>query len=468
MVVLSAACGGAGAAPASTPSIPSTPSMPSTSAAPAAPAAAAQEAWRDLFAQPDPPAAAQQIEAVLAACGNNVAAMKKLIAADDAFDAVPAGWSSHTVPVADGATKYDVSFVVYVPRTYRRDKPHPLILTAHGQGENGLSSARVLLEMLGRSADQYLVVGPTMPGPPIYNGKAYQEQAYLQPLAWAKRHLNVDDDRVHVNGYSQGGHGTWHLATMFPRLFASGVAMAGTPWFEGAPHTSTLYLENLSNLALWAIWGDQDKPKPPAIGQVQFCRAASDRLAELNNTRFGGTEVPGAGHGGCWPRSDAFTAFLAANKRQPVPDKFEHVFHLDTHRRGYYLEARELAAKPMKMDGAIRIPFQPRADDPQGDKAGREYFAKALFKMSAELDRPGNALTVRVTRIRTVRVFVTEGMFDLSKPVTLRLGSRTWKGTIAPSARCLLDHYADDRDGSALVYNEIDLDVTGRVTARYK
>jgi len=47
-------------------------------------------------------------------------------------------------------------------------------------------------------------------------------------------------------------------------------------------------------------------------------------------------------------------------------------------------------------------------------------------------------------------------------------GARTWKGLIPASAECMLKHYADDRDASAIIVNEVDLDSTGRAVIRYK
>jgi len=72
------------------------------------------------------------------------------------------------------------------------------------------------------------------------------------------------------------------------------------------------------------------------------------------------------------------------------------------------------------------------------------------------------------THVRAVRVYVLEGMFDLSRPVTVRFGRATWAGRLAPSPRCLLTHYARTRDTAALVCNEIDLDLSGRAAVRFR
>jgi len=431
-----------------------------------------QDALRDLwgrdFAEPPKPAAVQAALRRLRESGHDANSLGKLLRTETAYSPIGAGWHSAKVRVADGAKTYDVPFVLHVPRSYRPERAHPLLLAAHGQGSSGRHIAQIVLRLLGRDAENYLLLAPTLPGPRHFSGRAYQEQAYLKPLGWARRRLHVDGERICLAGYSQGGHLTWHLATLFARHVAAGVSMAGTPWFEGSPHTNTLYLENLANVRFWALWGDRDRPRPPALGQVDFCRAATRRLKELGNTNYKPAELRGVGHGGCWPSRRDFVAFLATARRTPVPPKLTHVFHLDHHRRGYYLEAVDLAGKPMRMDRPIRIKFRPRGDDPNGDKAAESYFRKYLFKMWADLDRKKNELRIRTSRVRSVRIYVTEGMFDLSRPVTLRFGSRAWRGRIEPSAECMLLHHAAERDAGAIVLNEIDFRATGRAAVRYR
>jgi S-formylglutathione hydrolase FrmB len=429
---------------------------------------AARAAWKQLAGTDDPAARDKLLPAALDAIGRDPNDVRRLIAADDAYDPIGPGRAERTVQVADAAKKYDVSFTVAAPAGYRSGKPWPVLLAAHGQHGDGRSFVRTALRLLGADADKYIIVAPTMPGPREYSGKSYQEQAYLQPLAWVKRHMNVDDDRVCLAGYSMGGHTAWHLATMFPRQFAAAVAMAGVPWFQGAPHTANMYLENLSPLAFWSIWGELDRPAPPAIGQVQFNRAAAARLNDLNNDNFRATELPGVGHEGCYPNPRDFAAFLARAKRQPMPAKFSHTFHLQDHTRGYYLEAVALAAQPMRMDQRITVSFDHKPTPEESDRKMEDYFRRFLFSFSADLDRQANSMTITLNRIRTIRLYVMDGMFDLARPVSLRVGARTWKGLVPTSAQCMLKHYADDRDASAVIVNEVDIDSTGRTVIRYK
>lgn len=441
-----------------------------TIAAPAV-AADANRVWRELFAQPSPAEANQHLRAVLDACGNDVDKLKALIASDTAYEPFRPGWMRRKTNVADGNTRYEVEYLIRVPLGYTPKRPWPLLLVCHGQGSTGAAIGKMMEWLLGGAVEKYIIVAPTMPGPKFYSGKPYQEQSYLKPLGWARLHLNVDDDRIYVSGYSQGGHQTWHLASMYPSLFAAAAPMAGGPVFEGAPYTCYMYLQNISHLPLWSIWGEKDTAEEPAIGIVDINRETRSRLKKLGNTTYRGTELPGVGHGGAFPKRDQFVKFLKENKRVRAPEKFTHVFHLWHHRRGYYLQAVALTRMPMRLDKPIRVTVPKlgrRRPTPQDFlDAGEKMLKAKMFHFFAELNRSRNQIHVRGYGVRTLRLYLLDGMIDPSRELTVRYFNRLWRGEVKPSARAMLLNYAATRDATRLVYNEIDLENTGKRTIRF-
>ncbi len=414
------------------------------------------KALATLLAQDDPAGSMKHIAAVVEACSDDISKVRQLIASDVDYDRFKLGWHWRSEKVSEGKTIHDVKFLVRIPKGYTPEKTWPLLVAAHGQFGSAKSVAGLMEYLRGADREKYLVVAPSMPGPQIYNAKAYQEQVYLKPMMWAKRKLNVDDDRVYISGYSQGGHVSWHMGVMFPRFFAAAVPMAGVPAFEGAPFTCTIYLENISNLPLWAIWGEKDVAPGDAQGNVDVCRQAAKRLDELGNTRFKGTELPGKGHLGCFPDPEEFSKYLAANKRVVVPERFEHLFHVKRHSRGYYLEATRLSGKALDFSKRIRVITHGREPTKEDlKKAFEKKFQVKLYRMSGVLDRAENSLTIESKRVRTMRIYVMDGMFDLSKEVTVKFANRKWRGRIRPSAKCMISHYAASRDQTALVLNEL-------------
>ena len=212
---------------------------------------------RDLFAQEDPPSATKQIDALLAACDNDPQKVRALIASDTAYESFKPGVLKRKTTVFDARDKktHEFEFFVRVPKGYDPGRAWPVLLASHGTNGNGMSILKAFVRLLGRDVEKYIIVAPSLPGIHKYSGRPYQEQTFLKPLLWTCRNLNVDDDRVYVSGYSLGGSTSWHLVTMFPRHLAGAVPMAGVPFFEGGLATMSAYLENLSNIPVWAIWG---------------------------------------------------------------------------------------------------------------------------------------------------------------------------------------------------------------------
>ena len=428
------------------------------------------KAWRELFAQSDPSRAEKQIRAVLAACDGNIAALRRAIASDTAYKAYKPGWHKFGGKLTDGKTPYDLDFFVRVPKGYTPNRPWPLLLAAHGQHSDGKTIGRLMALLLGRDRERYVIVAPTMPGPKHYNARLYQEQAYLVPMLWTRTHLNIDDDRMYISGYSQGGHVSWHMAVMYPRLFAAAVPMAGVPWFQGQQATYDMYLMNLSNMPVWALWGEKDTAKSPYLGIADMCRIADMRLLLLKNTTFKGTELPGKGHGGCTPDPNDFAAYLAARKRATRPEEFRRRFHLGHHARGYFLRATKLAWKPIDFAKGVKVKFagtvKPTRE--QMRAAIHRQVKKQIFEIKAQLDRPANTLTIRARGVLAVKLFVTDGLFDVRKPATIRYWGKKWSGRVRPSAECILRHYAASRDQTALVLNEMQFSIKGKRTVLYK
>lgn len=429
---------------------------------------------RELFAQDDPPAATKQIDALLDACDDDPKKVRALIASDTAYASFKPGVLKRRASVFDDRDKktYEFDFFVRVPKGYDPGKAWPVLLASHETNGNGMSMLQAFVGLLGRDVEKYIIVSPSLPGIHKYSGRPYQEQTFLKPLLWTCRNLNVDDARVYVSGYSLGGFTSWHLATMFPHHLAGAVPMAGVPFFEGGLATMFMYLENLSNISVWAIWGELDKAKPDDLGNRDLCRMATARLIELKNPYYRGTELKGVGHGGAWPKPGAFAKFLASHTRNAVPQKIEWRFHLAHHSRGYYLDAIELARKPEEFRFERQIPIRlPPGEKPTDEnvmKAFREYFNKRLFKMSAELRPADNTVIVRAVSVRKLRLYVMDGMVDPTEPVKISYWDRLWQGEVPVSAKCMLLNYAARRDQSALVLNEIDLKPALKPVLRFR
>lgn len=426
------------------------------------------QAWKDLFQQEAPHAAEAQFDAVLEILGDDAATLRALIAADNVYPDAKTGWTKHGMSVDAVVPPYPVEVWVRVPAGYTPDKPWPLLIACHGQGIDGRIIGDMLAPLLDDKLEQYLIVAPTLPEEASKRTPTMQEHEYLAALAWARQRYNVDDDRVYLSGYSLGGHATWHIATMHPRLFAAAVSMAGVPLFDGGRFTSGSYLENLRNLPFWALWGEKDEAVP-GRGIVNACREAQRRIEKLRLTLWRGTEIPGMGHMGCTPEPAEFIAFLEAHRRVLAPDSFSHSFHDRKHSRGYFLDAVALAGAPLDLTRKLRVPITPAAarNAQLRDQIIQKYIDDHMYQYKCDVDPSANRMRIRIEKITAMRAYLHEGLFDYDQPVTVEIAEHTWQGRAPISVKCMLKNYTATRDQTCLIVNEIVIGANGRARVLY-
>jgi len=421
----------------------------------------------ELFAQEDPSKATKQQKMVLDTCLGNIDRLTGLITGDTAFDDFKPGWQKKALKFTCLGKAYNVDVHFRIPRGYTVKKSWPVLLLAHGQGSDGKSIGRMFERMLGNKAGDFILLAPTLPPGKGLTGQPHEQQTYLAALNWAGRNLNIDDDRVCISGYSQGGHVSWQLALMHGYRFAASVPMAGIPMSEGGPDVAMIFLDNLSMMPIWALWGEKDRAAKDGRGNVDFSREADRRLKKLGCLLYKGTEVPGAGHGQVWPvDSSELVKFFTSNRRTLMPKSYVHMFSSPFNSRGYYVEAVKLTKKPLDFTKRITIKLPPGRGKPTKEQilqAHRKHIISRLFKLSVTLDSARNRLSIIPGGISSVRIRIYKDMFNPDKTVNIRFHMRSWTGKIPISPECILQNYIATRDATAIVVNELGINSFGKV-----
>jgi predicted peptidase len=174
---------------------------------------------------------------------------------------------------ADGT---EAKYVVFVPHTYRGDRPYPLILFLHGAGEWGTDGQKQLTVGLGPAVRKrektfpFLVIFPQSQKKtwPIntqdrrqvadilstWSDDSAQGRRALAMLAEIVKDYRVDPERIYLTGVSMGGFGTWSLATSHPDQWAAIAPICG----GGAPHAAG----KIARLPCWCFHGDADNAVP--------------------------------------------------------------------------------------------------------------------------------------------------------------------------------------------------------------
>lgn len=177
-------------------------------------------------------------------------------------------------------------FVVYVPR-HPLPVPAPAILFLHGMGESGTDGIKQSAIGLGhairlKSADwPFLVVMPQKPDAQLL-WPNYVDRIN-ETLEYADAHFEIDPHRRYITGLSQGGNGTFELATSLAWQFAAAAPVCG--WID-----SETAAAKLREIPIWAFHGDADTAVPIAKGRA----AVESIVAAGGNAKL--KEYPGVGH----------------------------------------------------------------------------------------------------------------------------------------------------------------------------
>jgi len=178
-----------------------------------------------------------------------------------------------------------VKYVVYVPKQYNPEKPHPTILFLHGAGErgdDGVNQTKVGLGAAIRKAEDkwnYIVIFPQVPKDKWFPAI---EKLVLAMIDKTKMEYKVDEKRLYITGLSMGGMGTWFFTCKYPDLFAAAAPICGRGNPADAP--------KIKDLPIWNFHGDKDNAVPIKGSQdmIDAIKAAG------GNPKF--TIYPGVGH----------------------------------------------------------------------------------------------------------------------------------------------------------------------------
>ena len=166
----------------------------------------------------------------------------------------------HRTYVFDAASGLKLPYALFVPTTYDRTKPTPLLVTLHGlnrthdwlMGYEGMLDLAqqhgfIVVTPLGYVRDSWYGSRANTPTGPA--GEADVMKVY----ELVKAEFNIDPKRTYLWGHSMGGAGTYHIAARRPEIWAGLAVAAPAPSIDPA-----LGLPPIKHLPILVLQGDQD------------------------------------------------------------------------------------------------------------------------------------------------------------------------------------------------------------------
>lgn len=192
---------------------------------------------------------------------------------------VARGWSVQTIESIDNVTR---PFHVFVPESYDPAAAHPVIVNLHGlvsvaHTVEDLIPSRSIWEAAAMR-EGMIVILPHGDGEAVWWSHVGRTNVNAA-LSYVKRHLNVDENRVFIAGFSDGGSGAFWLALQDPTPWAGFISYLGTPGI-GAVGSYHAYPRNLLNRPLRIVNGLYD-PLYPAREMRLYVDQLEDRGVDV-------------------------------------------------------------------------------------------------------------------------------------------------------------------------------------------
>lgn len=117
------------------------------------------------------------------------------------------------------------NYQISIP-TIKADEKVPLILALHWAGAG--NTYKEYSNCLAFPALDFLnaiIIAPSADGGHWVN--PMNEKRVITLLKDIKKYWSIDETKIIVTGYSNGGIGSWHYARKYPKLFSAAIPMAG-------------------------------------------------------------------------------------------------------------------------------------------------------------------------------------------------------------------------------------------------
>jgi len=202
----------------------------------------------------------------------------------DKRQAMAAGFIGKSIMV-DGQKR---NYVVYVPREYSGEKHWPTIMFLHGKGECGGDGWKPVAQGIGRAVMNdcakwpYIVIFPQK----LDSEKQWEEfdGMVMAMLEATRQEYRIDPARTYLTGLSQGGHGTWTIGGMHPKIWAALVPICG--YGDAAAIAPTV-----KDLPIWCFHGGADDLVKP-----EQSRRMIEAITSAGGKDVKYTEYPGVNH----------------------------------------------------------------------------------------------------------------------------------------------------------------------------
>ncbi|MEZ5357560.1 MAG: hypothetical protein R3F48_01935 [Candidatus Zixiibacteriota bacterium] len=352
-------------------------------------------------------------------------------------------------------------WALHIPATYDFHTPTPLLVVLHG----GVSRPYIMKDPHKHALEHYFTKLSEEHGwfTLFPSGEAHAEWwdsvgmgNISNLIREVKREYNIDDDRVWIAGFSDGGSGAFVQAMTDGTDFAAFVTLNCHIAVGSLAGKLYNYPGNMANRPVYAVTNDQDRLYPTAKMEplITMALAAGADITYRKRTgghdlSYGEFELP------------IIAGFLESHPRNLAPDSIIWESAEGPFGRYLWIAIDSVAndfPKPWHTDYNIEMVWQ----------GGASTDTSLLFirnKPSAKIiaKKEGNTIYIKESRLKTLSVFLDVDLFDFSKPLDISVnGKEVYNKSVSPDISYLLHDFLNNRDRKLLNAGQITVNLGDR------
>ena len=370
-----------------------------------------------------------------------------------------------------------VPYMVWLPPEYNPKKAYPLLVILHGAvrvqatlpayADSSMTmSFHRHFTKYAREANMIIVI-------PYANRQynwMYPDSGFnITPaiVQHLKRFINIDDDAVSLTGHSNGATGSFSYLLKQPGLFAGFSGMNTQPVIR----TGGTFLPNAHNRNFYNIATSKDYYFPPA---------ANDSISKLaQKLNLGWTTDMQNGYPHWFPdfnMADEPVKKMFSSMLQQRRNPFQHKLYWEcddiTYGRCDWLAITALDTLQNKaawhQQYNFIIPYW--IDNMNPDRiidSSSIAFRYPRRSGALEANYSDNVFRISSSRLKTLRIFLSPEMIDLSRPVIVYLnGRKVFEKKMGYNKTFMLKNFSENPDRKAVWINYVDIPLSSSGSQR--
>ena len=156
--------------------------------------------------------------------------------------------------------------MIDIPANFKKNKTYPLVIFLHGgidaDQKKFLWRERQRKSFYMSEDDPYIIAAP------IKLGWDWDPKKVIDIIEDIKKNIKIDQTRIYLTGLSMGGRGTFIVASQYPKVFASILALSP----HHTPYSYIKLIDKVKDIPILISHGDSDTVSSFRIAEKMYER----------------------------------------------------------------------------------------------------------------------------------------------------------------------------------------------------